>query len=220
MALTLPIAGDSTRRGSGASFSSGCLRCLLLVLPQSSVGVLSRKPCQVWDGGVRWRPYTWRRQPGKWRYPASPARHARGGYFRVNERFRSLPDDLRPRGRCHCCQVGCAPQKVDPAVRGVLFCGSQVPTGRCDVVSDWAACSAITTTPLHRSSGAQAGRNGWSEGELCSGSPIAEPVPCRPVSANFDNASRIRDFGSVRIFGHDGNELPAILAITAWIICR
>ena len=26
-------------------------------------------------------------------------------YFRVNERFRSLPDDLRPRGRCHCCQV-------------------------------------------------------------------------------------------------------------------
>ena len=27
------------------------------------------------------------------------------GYFRVNERFRSLPDDLRPRGRCHCCQV-------------------------------------------------------------------------------------------------------------------
>ena len=29
-------------------------------------------------------------------------------YFRVNERFRSLPDDLRPRGRCHCCQVdGC-----------------------------------------------------------------------------------------------------------------
>ena len=32
MALTLPIAGDSTRRGSGASFSSGCLRCLLLVM--------------------------------------------------------------------------------------------------------------------------------------------------------------------------------------------
>ena len=27
------------------------------------------------------------------------------GYFRVNERFRSLPDDLRPHGRCHCCQV-------------------------------------------------------------------------------------------------------------------
>ena len=26
-------------------------------------------------------------------------------YFRVNERFRSLPDDLRPRGRCHCCQI-------------------------------------------------------------------------------------------------------------------
>ena len=23
----------------------------------------------------------------------------------MNERFRSLPDDLRPRGRCHCCQV-------------------------------------------------------------------------------------------------------------------
>ena len=65
------------------------------------------------------------------------------------------------------------------------------------------ACSAITTATLHRSSGAPAGRNGWSEGELCSGSPIAEPVPRRLVSANFDNASRIRDFGSVRIFGHD-----------------
>ena len=24
-------------------------------------------------------------------------------YFRVNERFRSLPDDLRLHGRCHCC---------------------------------------------------------------------------------------------------------------------
>ena len=51
--------------------------------------------------------------------------------------------------------------------------------------------------------GAPAGRNGWSEGELCSGSPIAEPVPRRLVSANFDNASRIRDFDSVGIFGHD-----------------
>ena len=33
------------------------------------------------------------------------ARERFEGYFRVNERFRSLPDDLRPRGRCHCCQV-------------------------------------------------------------------------------------------------------------------
>ena len=33
----------------------------------------------------------------------------------------------------------------------------------------------------------------------------AEPVPRRLVSANFDNASRIRDLGSVRIFGHDGH---------------
>ena len=31
--------------------------------------------------------------------------HGLREYFRVNERFRSLPDDLRPRGRCHCCQV-------------------------------------------------------------------------------------------------------------------
>ena len=28
--------------------------------------------------------------------------------------------------------------------------------------------------------------------------------PRRLVSANFDNASRIRDFGSVRVFGQDG----------------
>ena len=35
------------------------------------------------------------------------------------------------------------------------------------------------------------------------GSPIAEPVPRRLVSANFDNASRIRPFGSVRVFGHN-----------------
>ena len=39
---------------------------------------------------------------------------------------------------------------------------------------------------------------------VCSGAPIAEPVPRRLVSANLENASRIRAFGSVRIFGHDG----------------
>ncbi len=33
-------------------------------------------------------------------------------YFRVNERFRSLPDDLRPRGRCHCCQIGSVDHKI------------------------------------------------------------------------------------------------------------
>ena len=87
---------------------------------------------------------------------------------------------------------------------------SVVLTGRCDVVSDWAACSVITTAPPHRSSGAPAGRNGWSGGEVCSGAPIAEPVPRRLVSANLENASRIRAFGSVRIFGHDG---PSELAI-------
>ena len=69
---------------------------------------------------------------------------------------------------------------------------SAVLTGRCDVVSDWAACSAITTATPHRSSGGPAGRNGWSAGEVCSGSPIAEPVPRRLVSASFENASRIR----------------------------
>ena len=36
-------------------------------------------------------------------------------YFRVNERFRSLPDDLRPRGRCHCCQVEAF--RADPTPR-------------------------------------------------------------------------------------------------------
>ncbi len=43
---------------------------------------------------------------------------------------------------------------------------SAVLTGRCDVVSDWVACSAITTVPPHRSSGAPAGRNEWFRGEL------------------------------------------------------
>ena len=74
----------------------------------------------------------------------------------------------------------------------------------CDVVSDWAVCSVMTTAPPHRSSGAQAGQNGCSGGEFCSGSPIAEPVLRRLVSANFENASSIRAFGSVRVFGHDG----------------
>ena len=32
---------------------------------------------------------------------------------------------------------------------------------------------------------------------------MMDTVPRQLVSANFDNASRIRDFGSVRIFGHD-----------------
>ena len=36
-------------------------------------------------------------------------------YFRVNERFRSLSDDLRPRGRCHCCQVEAL--RADPTPR-------------------------------------------------------------------------------------------------------
>ena len=40
------------------------------------------------------------------------------------------------------------------------------------------------------------------------GSPIAEPVPRRLVSANFENTSRIRAFGSVRIFGHDATRPP------------
>ncbi len=82
---------------------------------------------------------------------------------------------------------------------------SAVLTGRCDVVSDWAACSAITTATPHRNSDAPVGRNGWSGGEVCSGSPIAEPVPRRLVSASFENVSRIRAFGSVRIFGQDAN---------------
>ena len=56
------------------------------------------------------------------------------------------------------------------------------------------------------SSGAPAGRNGWSGGEVCSGAPIAEPVPRRLVSANLENASRIRAFGSVCVFGHDVRE--------------
>ena len=43
-----------------------------------------------------------------------------------------------------------------------------------------------------------------SGGEVCSGSPIAAPVLRRLVSANSENASRIRAFGSVRVFGHDG----------------
>ena len=55
------------------------------------------------------------------------------------------------------------------------------------------------------SSGAPVGRNGWSAGEVCSGSPIAEPVPRRLVSASFENASRIRPCRSVRVFGQDGH---------------
>ena len=41
---------------------------------------------------------------------------------------------------------------------------------------------------------------------LCSGSPIAEPVPRRRVFANFENAPRIRAFDSVRIGGHDTSD--------------
>ena len=44
------------------------------------------------------------------------------------------------------------------------------------------------------------------EESFFSGSPIEDPVPRRLVSANFDNTSRIQDFGSVCIFGHDAND--------------
>ena len=60
--------------------------------------------------------------------------------------------------------------------------------GTCDVASDWAACSVISTATPHRSLGVQAGRNGWPGGEVCSGSPIANPAQRRLVSANFENA--------------------------------
>ena len=82
-------------------------------------------------------------------------------------------------------------------------------TGRCDVVSDWAGCSVITTAPPLKSSGSQAGRNGCSGGELILGSPIAEPVPRPRVSANFENAARIRVFGSFHLFGHDAIATPS-----------
>ena len=62
----------------------------------------------------------------------------------------------------------------------------------------------ITTATPHRSSGAPVERNGWSGGEVCSGAPIADPVPRRLVSASFENASRIRPCRSVRVFGQDG----------------
>ncbi len=75
---------------------------------------------------------------------------------------------------------------------------SAVPTGRCDVVSDCAACSVITTAPPHRSSGAPTGRNGYPGGKLCSGSPIAEPVLRRLVSASFENASRFERSAPLR----------------------
>ncbi len=48
------------------------------------------------------------------------------------------------------------------------------------------------------------GTDGLEE-SFCSASPIADPVPHRQVSASFKNASKIRDCGSVRVFGHDGN---------------
>ena len=85
----------------------------------------------------------------------------------------------------------------------------------CDVVSDWAACSAVTTATPHRSSGAPVGRNGWSGGEVCSGSPIAEPVPRRLVSVNLENTSRIRHCRSVCVFGQDGLR-PLLIVINGF----
>ena len=93
---------------------------------------------------------------------------------------------------------------------------SAVPMETCDVVSDWAACSVITTATPHRSLGAQAGRNGCSGGEVCSGTPIAVPVPRRLVPANLENASRIRAFRSVRVFGHDGVASSTAAPLTTW----
>ena len=54
----------------------------------------------------------------------------------------------------------------------------------------------------------------WT-GRVCSGAPIAEPVPRRLVSVNLENASRIRAFGSVRIFGHDAIVKPTALGPVA-----
>ena len=54
---------------------------------------------------------------------------------------------------------------------------SAVPTGRRDVVNDWAACSAITTALRHRSSSARAGRNGWSGGRASARARLSQS-PC------------------------------------------
>ena len=75
---------------------------------------------------------------------------------------------------------------------------SAVPTGRCDVVSDWAVCSVTTTvTPHRRVRACQLdGRDGLEER---SARGRLSQLQCRVgwVSANFENASRTRDFGSV-----------------------
>ncbi len=52
-------------------------------------------------------------EPAGWRTCHSSECSRR--YFRVNERFRSFPDDLRPRARCHCCQVEAF--RADPTPR-------------------------------------------------------------------------------------------------------
>ena len=84
---------------------------------------------------------------------------------------------------------------------------SAVPTGRRDVVNDWAACSAITTALRHRSSSARAGRNGWSGGELLLGLVYRRARASLAGLREFENTSRIRAFGFVRVFGHDGHGL-------------
>ena len=56
----------------------------------------------------------------------------------------------------------------------------------------WGRRGSGSGVPSIYSSATPVGRNGWSAREVCSGSPIAEPVPRRLVSASFENASRIR----------------------------
>ena len=80
----------------------------------------------------------------------------------MNERFRSLPDDLRPRGRCHCCQVEAF--RADPTPR-CWQRGALKPL-----------CSAKS-----RSSGARssffADHNGLPEGSSAAGRSHLEQLP-------------------------------------------
>ena len=62
----------------------------------------------------------------------------------------------------------------------------------------------------HRDAAEEFGRASWTERMVCRrgllGSAYRRVRARRLVSANLENASRIRNFGSVRIFGHDACE--------------
>ena len=106
-----------------------------------------------------------------------------------------------------------APGPVFPVAVHRLFRGAVVGTGDCVAGGRFVESAVVSgpgrdrggAGPLDAVADAAAGRRRDARGGVHVGAGAVGRR--RLVSAKFENASRIRAFGSVRVFGHDGRKI-------------